>query len=526
MTIIMKKLYLSLIALLSLIMTACTEDYSVANELTVNPQESILAESDVTVQPLGPTSIDIVQYLNEDGSDKEPILVGKYNVAEGKLPINTVCEPHVYMSLAPLSKDSEAEIYEVPDIVVGEGNNIYVSPSVLSKLYSDNITRKPDVVNLYLATKVTVITDETTKATVGANGGKYYPLNTISYKPDAVVLEDAYYYLGQAAMDQTYKFTNESGGSFYDDPVISVIVPATGGWHWFRLGGASEYNADGTINWDLENAKQTSICPVNQNEEATEGKCINGTQSWHLIESDAYIEYRITVNLLEMTFKIEGISAIPEYYPVGTLTGWNGGEKVSAMFPTSGNTVTMTTYFTGAWDMRMWPAENFGDWTKGKAIGISENGGNAPSGNLVWNTENDGNLASPEAGYYTLDCDYKTMTYQWTKYGDQAPATYEKIGLVGANDDWSNDIFLTQVTNTTGDTKPTHLWYALGVKVDYCSWGVQFRADGAWNKQWGKGDQGYPYGQSNTTSNIEGIVPGTYNIYFNDITGHYFFIAQ
>jgi hypothetical protein len=229
---------------------------------------------------------------------------------------------------------------------------------------------------------------------------------------------------------------------------------------------------------------------------------------------------------MDLTFKIEGISAIPEYYGVGTMTKWNGLEKVSAMFPTSGNTVTLTTYFTGAWDMRMWPAENFGDWAPGKAIGIAENGGNAASGTLCWNTENDGNLASPEGGYYTLDCDLSTMTYQWIKYDDQAPATYEKIGLVGGNDDWDNDIFLTQVVNTSGDEKPPHLWYALGVEINKCSWGVQFRANGSWTKQWGKGDLGFPYAQSNTTSNIEGVEPGTYNIYFNDITGHYFFVAQ
>ena len=522
----MKKISISLLALLAFIMTACTEDYSVPNNLTVNNPESAMAESDVTVTPAGATSITIADFINEDGTDKQQLSIGNIQVAQGKLPANSYIQSKVYLSLSPDFENAE-KVYEVKNATLTSDGALSISPSVLSHLYSDSITRKPDVVTIYLATKVLVVTNNTSVATVGDNAGKYFPLNAISFTPDAVKLEDAYYYIGAVTTNNTYQFANASGGSFYDDPEISVIVPALGeGWHWFRIAGASSFNADGSINWDLENANNTSICPVNQNDEGIEGKCINGTQSWHLIESEVYASYRITINLLEMTYSIKGIKAIPEYYPVGTLTGWNANTKTAAMFPTSGNTVTMTTYFTGAWDMRMWPAENFGNWDKGKAIGISENGGNAASGSLCWNTENDGNLASPEAGYYTLDCDYKNMTYQWTKHSDQAPATYEKIGLVGANDDWGNDIFLTQVTNTSGNDHPTHLWYALDVKIDYCSWGVQFRANAAWDKQWGKGDQGFPFGESNTTSNIEGVEPGTYNIYFNDITGHYYFVAQ
>ena len=512
-------------ALLALFMTACTEDYTVTNDLTVNLPESTLEVSDVTVTPAGPTSINIVDYLNEDGTDKELLPVGQVSVATGKMPANTTLQSKVFMSTSAAFNEGEDAIYEVENVSFDSNNNISISPSVLSKLYSDNITRKPDTQTIYLATKVMTVTNGTTVATVGGDGGKYFPLNAISYTPDAVTLETAYYYIGSDATDQTYKFTNESGSNFYDDPVISVVIPAAeGDWHWFRVAGASSYNADGTINWDLENANQTSICPVNQNDEGREGKCINGTQSWHLIQNADEAKYRITIDLLEMTYKIEAISAIPEYYTVGTVTSWNAGEKVSAMFPTSGSTVTLTTYFTGAWDMRMWPAENFGDWGGGTAIGTGVNGDNAPSGTLCWNTANDGNLASPEAGYYTLDCDMENMTYQWTKCADQNPATYEKIGLVGGNDDWNNDIFLTQVTNTSGN--PTHLWYALGVKIDYCSWGVQFRANGSWDMQWGKGDKGFPYAQSNSKSNIEPVEPGTYNIYFNDITGHYFFVAQ
>ena len=514
-------------ALLALFMTACTEDYTVTNDLTVNLPESTLEVSDVTVTPTGPTSINIADYLDEEGKDLDPIQVGSVRVVEGKMPANTELHAMVYMSTSPNFKVGEDAIYQLKSTFTDADDAIFILPSDLAKIYSDNVTRKPDTQTIYLATIIATQTGKNTLAYVGGDGPKYFPLNAISYTPDAVKLEDAYYYIGALTTSKEYKFTNKSGMSFYDDPIISAVIPAAeADWHWFRIAGESSFNADGSINWDMEGANKTSICPVVQNDEAREGKCMNGTQSWHLIQGADEAKYRITIDLLEMTYKIEGISAIPEYYTVGTVTSWNDKEKVSAMFPTSSNTVTLTSYFTGAWDMRMWPAENFGNWDKGKAIGIAENGGKDPAGKLCWNTANDGNLASPEAGYYTLDCDMENMTYQWTKCADQNPAVYEKIGLVGANDDWNNDIFLTQVQSNNSDGKPTHLWYALGVKIENCSWGVQFRANGSWDQQWGKGDKGFPYAQSNTKSNIEPVAPGTYNIYFNDITGHYFFVAQ
>ena len=342
-------------------------------------------------------------------------------------------------------------------------------------------------------------------------------------KLDAPFIDpDGYYYVGAIGTNKTYKLSN-GGGNVYDDPVFTGTIPTyEGDWHWFKIAPSCAFNEDGTFNWD--NEEKYCIGPTVKDDEGVSGQCATGKLSWHLIQSEEYVAYQVTINALEMTYSIKGIKAIPEYYGVGTMTNWNANTKCAAMFPTSNKTITLTTYFTGAWDMRMWPAENFGDWNNGKAIGTAVNGDNAASGALCWNNDNDGNLASPEAGYYTLDCDLGTMTYKWTKCDDQRPDTYEKIGLVGGNDDWDNDVFLTQVENKS-EGKLTHLWYALNVKIDNCTWGVQFRANGAWDKQWGKGELDFPFATSNSKDNIS-LVPGTYNVYFNDITGNYFFVAQ
>ena len=479
-------------------LTSCTEDYTD----WATPQASAASEAaqklEMTVQPTVST-IDFATYTAET----------------------------VQLFTSNLTKE-QAQTYAVT--VTGEGTddflvmladtegNVPTSDliSAVKKLYGQAPVER--TLNLKVSTYATNATDDG-DVKVRREAQPF----TLKAKLDAPYIDpNGYYYVGAATTNKQYKLSN-GGGDVYADPVFTGVIPAyDGDWHWFKIAPDCAFNADGSFNWD--NEEKYCVGPSVKDDDATSGATAIGKNSWHLIQSADYVAYRVTINALEMTFKIEGISAVPEYYAVGTVTSWNAGEKVCAMFPTSSNSITLTSYFTGAWDMRMWPAENFGNWDLGKAIGTAVNGDTAASGSLCWNTDNDGNLASPAAGYYTLDCDLGTMTYKWTKY-EGATTTYDKIGLVGGNDDWDNDIFLTQVQSNNSDGQPTHVWYALGVKIESCTWGVKFRANGSWDTSWGKGDKGFPYAQSNTGDNIP-FEPGTYNVYFNDLTGHYFFVAQ
>ena len=495
----MKKIIFCGIALVAGLWS-CTEDYTDWSSPQSNAAKDAAQKLEMTLQPtIG--SIDFANYT------EETLQLFTTNLTDTQVSEYTVAIAGADIDATPLSitADNEGKV-KTADLT-----------EVITKLYGRAPVERP-----LLITVSTVATNATADGNV--NVLREAAPFSLKAKLNAPFIDpDGYYYVGVITTNKMYKLSN-GGGNVYDDPVFTGTIPAyEGDWHWFKIAPSCAFNADGSFNWDNEEAY--CIGPKVKDDEATEGPTAIGKLSWHLIQSDEYEAYQITINALDMTFTIKGIKAIPEYYTVGTVTSWNAAEKVSALFPTSNKTITLTTYFTGAWDMRMWPAENFGDWSNGKAIGISENGGKAESGVLVWNTENDGNLASPEAGYYTLDCDLGAMTYKWTKCDNQDPTIYEKIGLVGGNDDWDNDVFLTQVQSNNADGKKTHLWYALNVNIDHCTWGVQFRANGSWDKQWGKGDLGFPYAQSNTKDNIP-LVPGTYNVYFNDITGNYFFVAQ
>ena len=111
------------------------------------------------------------------------------------------------------------------------------------------------------------------------------------------------------------------------------------------------------------------------------------------------------------------------------------------------------------------------------------------------------------------------MTYTWTKCDESTIVDYNTIGLIGVNGDWTNDVYLTQVTS--------HNWY---VEVDVTSdCEVKFRVDGNWDvMDWGAdvniADQSYGTGTKGG-DNVK-LPAGKYKVYFNDITGQFLFLAE
>ena len=103
------------------------------------------------------------------------------------------------------------------------------------------------------------------------------------------------------------------------------------------------------MNWDKEH---TCICPMTSDDSSLEGKCTNGKLSWHLLENENIAKFKISVNIMDMTFTITTIPPVPEYYMVGRQNGWSL-TTATAFYPTSKGTASYTSYFTGAWDCRI-----------------------------------------------------------------------------------------------------------------------------------------------------------------------------
>lgn len=209
---------------------------------------------------------------------------------------------------------------------------------------------------------------------------------------------------------------------------------------------------------------------------------------------------------------------MPNYYFVtGNPNNW-ASSAVTPLFPTDAKHQSLTTYFWGAWDVKFWYVGDIGNWDK--AYGCEVDGCNDPAGKIIG--QNAQAISSPEAGFYTFSVDFSTNEYTWTMCEEQFPAEYDVIGLIGSITDWGSDIDMTQVIGK--DNEKTHVWYATGVEIPE-NGEVKFRANHDWGANWG--GQEFPYATgAKDGANIVVNPGGTYDIYFNDITKQYLFIAK
>lgn len=511
----MKRINICLTALLSLMLVSCNEDFIAEYLPQTSEQESVLMPSDVTVKELT-SEINIDDLVDSNQRDSIMIPMGIASVAKDAMPANTILKGTVQFS----ATEDFANPITISAESMAENDTVFISPAALQQAYYENITHSPKTKTVYTRTYLETVTNGSSVAIVG--DPTYFNTRAITLTPHDthIVLEKEYYYLGSQASDQTYKFTN-SGADPYDDPVFSCVVPAVGdgGWHWFKIAPASAYNADGTMDWGKET---TCICPMTSDDTALEGKCTNGKLSWHLLENENIAKFKITVNVMDMTYTITAIPPVPEYYMVGRQNAW-GLNTGSAFYPVSKSTATYTSYFTGAWDCRISNLEqiNTGNWNN---FGAAEENGSCTE--LVENTGKC--IMSPEAGYYTLTVDFDAMKYSWEKVN--VTESYSAISLIGVDNDWNTDHDFTQVEGS-GDLQgnATHNWVLKGMTIS-SDCGVKVRANHDWAISWGMtptkaGDYMYGTGTTANGPNIS-IAPGTYDIYFNDITGQMFFIKR
>lgn len=225
----------------------------------------------------------------------------------------------------------------------------------------------------------------------------------------------------------------------------------------------------------------------------------------------------IKAGTIELKLTPKASEYTPIYYLVGALQGWSDQAKTCMFYPESQTVQTYTTQWTGDGNLKIWDENNFGDWNN--CIGAATNGDNAASGKLV--TSNAGAIVCPEKGaFYTLKVDFDAMSYTWVKLDNQTPTEYEKISLIGGFNNWDGDEMMTA-------TAP-HNWTA---KVTFAAdTELKFRANGDWGTSWGinmnVADTYYGTCTKNGVDNNIKVPAGTYNVFFNDITGEFVFAAE
>lgn len=338
--------------------------------------------------------------------------------------------------------------------------------------------------------------------------------------PKAPFIDSNYYLVGQMtdwSLDTKFKFTH-SDADVYEDPVFTIMFTTTDDNQYWKI--IPQGNVDAGNIWAVENNPKGVVGVEKDGDDAMSGTLLTTTSKGEKANAGKIAKagtYQMTINMMDYTYSIKQIS--PEYYLVGALQSWSDENMSCLMTAETAMVQNFTTKWTGDANLKIWLGSDFGKWDNafGSASGDGES---AAEGKLK---ANGGAIVCPEKdAYYTFTADFSTMTYKWTKLANQNPTEFEYVGLIGVGGKWSDgdDIDLKQVA--------PHNWYL--AKQEIPAGGLKIRADHKWRDD---GNWGFAEGQnyenkgtlitSGGSSNIS-VPAGTYNIYFNDITGAYAFV--
>ena len=482
----MKKVSLYIMALLSTALASCNQDFETIFSPQTNPQESLLQTSDVSVTNNTPATINLADYISEDGIAKA-IPIGLASVKEGAMPDNTFLKAEV-----EFSKDADFANSIVLDANSLDGEDqISVSSLLLQEAYFNEVTRNPATTDLFIRTTLYTVTNGTSEAVVGNPNENYYAESKVKFAPlNKIQISPAYYVIGAAAGwttegARTQKF-NHSGADVYEDPIFSIIVESGGDDCWFAIGDDAALEAIDGGDW-------TKLFGTKGASEDLTGTMdyrynLGGDHSFHVTGAK---KIRITLNMMEYSYKIEPVNIAENYYLIGGPGDWNAESAMTMPFSHSNKDVFDDPVFTYTFDggSEMWfafgdkdaiDAVAAGDWTKlYGTTGASED--------LTGSFDRRYNLD----GDHSFHIDGSALMYRFTiNMGDM---TYEikelnfseYIWEAGVNNNWGADAQPLYCANQDGIY--TGFFYAQD--ADWSDGMGAFKFTGAFN-DWGQGNYG------------------------------------
>lgn len=494
----MKKIFLySLAVLASVILASCNGDYDDWAQPQHNPQEEAITIPGFTATPVV-QAIDFANVTTDSVSTfklSEAALPEGFTLDKARLEIIPQGEDNAIKKTVNTSIEGKAAVADLSEVIVS--------------YYGKRPIAHPFVVHVYLnAIK--------NGDAVLIDAGKF----NLEMTPKAPFIDSGYYMVGLMTdwkLSPDFKFTH-SGKDVYEDPVFTLVFTTKEDDQYWKI--IPQGNVDAGNIWAVENDPKGVVGVETNGDEAMSGTLLTttskGEKAWAGKIAKAGT-YKMTINMMDYKYSIEQIA---DYYLVGALQSWSDKDMSCLMTAESAMVLSFTTKWTGDANLKIWKDSNFGKWDN--AFGSANDGENAAEGQLK---VNGGAIVCPEKNaYYTFTVDFSTMTYKWTKLANQNPTEFEYVALIGVGGKWSDgdDIDLTQVT--------PHNWYKANVEIP--EGGFKIRADHKWSDDgsgnWGFGE-GQKYESKGTliTSGTSGNIPvpaGTYNIYFNDITGAYAFV--
>ena len=478
----MKKLGLYTMALLSLGLVACNQDFDTEFVPQTNLPESLLKVSDVSVATASATTINLADYIDEGTGVNKDIAIGTVSVAEGAMPANTILK-----ALVEFSKTEDFAESITLDANSLEGTNeISVKAGDLQDAYFNNITRNPAETPLYIRTVIHTVTGGSAEAIVGKPGENFFAQRNVQFTPlFKVQIAPAYYVIGAGAGwsadgARTQKFSH-SDADVYDDPIFTIVVDAGGDDAWFAIGDDTAIDAVAAGDWNqLFGTKGAS-----EDLEGTMDRRTNlgGDHSFHVTGAK---KIRITLNMMEYSYKIEPVDIADAYYLVGGPGSWSSDKSLKFShsgadvfddpvftYVFEGNGGTGDIWFTFG-DAEALDAIDANDWNKLFGyVGDFDMSGSFDRRNAI-GAENTFHVDGT-AKFYRFQVNMMTKTYTITPL-DFDPYVY----FIGATDGWSNAEQKLALTDESG------IYSGYLYVADPNGWGVEFKFQkepGNWDTQ-------------------------------------------
>ena len=342
----------------------------------------------------------------------------------------------------------------VKAITVDASANGKVTAAELQKIIEDNYGKRP--------------VERTLNAKLYANLMKEGQASLLTCDPIAIKatpkapqISQHYYVIGDPSkweLAETSLAFNHSGKDVYDDPVFTVVFPVSDGEVWFALTDDITVEKDdwsyvfGCVEGNGENGM-----------EGTLGRRSDLTDDGSLkvvVDGDASF-VKVTLNMMEYSYKIEKLNFAEYIYEVGNNNNWgNEGHPVYALQgPAFDGVYHGAIYLKSGFKFR----SNAMDWDGTGNWGLNEN---KDEGILV-NDAGSSDIALTKDGFYKIIVDLAKMTYSLTPF--------EQLSIIGDGQPggWDNDTPLTY-------DETENCWKATGVKLTAEKF-IKFRTIGSWD---------------------------------------------
>lgn len=209
---------------------------------------------------------------------------------------------------------------------------------------------------------------------------------------------------------------------------------------------------------------------------------------------------------------LEEVAAV---YLIGDMNGWNNTSTDYLMFRSSNDPDDKTYTYTGRLAANTYfkfiPAESLGTY---KAYCRKDDS------TMTYEESSGGSFYNQNERYVTITINTETLNYTITDYTESNTTKFfNTMGPIGEFSNWDNEPLMAK------SSYDAHQWTITYTFASSTT--CKFRGNKDWSNNWGGTAEAIPYGKGvfdGPGATI--VVPGTYKIYFNDLTGHYAILQQ